>query len=98
MKRIQSNYHILHVLKSANPRLRKAILETSKKDVILEIIDAALNVLNGNLCCETNRLRKHKAVLHLVGKKKLKLAVERSGFLLPLITAVLSALPSIIRK
>ena len=91
------------MLKSANPRLRKAILETSNKDVILGIIEAALNVLNGNLSCDTNRLRKHKAVLrHLVDKrialgKKRELIVQRGGFLLPLLTAVLSALPSIIR-
>jgi hypothetical protein len=63
-------YHILHVLKSANPRLRKTILQTSNKDVILGIMEAALNVLNGNFRCSTNRLRKHKAVLrHLVDER-----------------------------
>ena len=102
MKRIKSNYHIPHVLKSANPRLRKALLETSNKDVTLGIIEAALNMLNGNLRCQTSRL--HKAVLrHLVDKrialgKKRKLIVQRGDFLLPLLTAALSALSTFTRK
>ena len=92
------------MLKSAKPRIRKEVLETSNKDVILGIIEAALNVLKGVLRSQTNRLRKHKSGLrHLVDKRialgiKRKLIVQRGGVLLPLLTAVLSALPIFIRK
>jgi hypothetical protein len=65
-ERIRSNYHLLQALKKASPRLRKAILENSDRDVVLGIAELALNVLNGN--CKISRsgaerLRKHKTVL-----------------------------------
>jgi hypothetical protein len=45
---IWSNYHLLQALKSASPRLRKAIVENSDKDLVLGIAELAPNVLNGN--------------------------------------------------
>jgi len=100
------NYHLLQALKNAPPRLRKAILENSKRDLVLGIAELALNVLNGNCKISrsgVDRLRKHKTVLrHIVDSgvtlhKKKKLIVQRGEFLLPLLTAALSALPSLIQ-
>jgi len=45
---MQSNYNILQALKSAWPRLRKAIMENSNKGLVLGIAELALNVLKGN--------------------------------------------------
>jgi hypothetical protein len=106
MKRIQSNYGLLQALKSAPPRLRKAIVENSERDLMLGIAELALNILNWNCNFSKSvveRLRKHKTVKRrLLGSgsslgKKRNLIVQRGGILLPLLTAALSALPSLIR-
>lgn len=105
MKRILSNYHLLQALNSASPRLRKAFVEYSDKDLVLGIVELTLNVLNGNGKISNSgvdQLRKHKTVLRRlfdkgIGlRKKRKLIVQRGVFLLPLLTAALSALPSLI--
>ena len=53
MKRIQSNFYKLHVLKDAKPKLRKAIISNCDKELIHTISECALNVLRQ---CESNRL------------------------------------------
>ena len=71
------------------------------------ICECVLNVLNGNVKlsgCVTRKLRKHKAVLCKVADKRVpisskkKLIVQRGGFLLPLLSAVLPALATLIFK
>jgi hypothetical protein len=62
----RSNYHLLQALKAASPRLRKAILVNSNRDLVLGIAELAINVLNGNCKISksgVDRLRKHKTVL-----------------------------------
>jgi len=49
MKRMQSNYHSLHVLEDTRPKLRRAILENSDKELINSVGECALNVLQGNV-------------------------------------------------
>jgi len=66
MKHTRSNYDLLQTLKCASPRLRKAIIENWENDLVLGIVELALNVLNGNCKisrCGADRLRKHKIVL-----------------------------------
>ena len=84
----------------------KTILENSNKDLVLGIAELALTVLNGNCKISKNdvdRLRKHKSVLRrlvdsgIALRRKRKLIVPREGFLHPLLTAALSALPSLIQ-
>jgi hypothetical protein len=62
-----------------------------------------LNVLNGNVSltsCSKRKLQKHKTVLRKVVDKRVPLSakkhliVQKGGFLLPLLTAVLPALAS----
>jgi hypothetical protein len=62
-----------------------------------------LNVLNGNVgltSCAKLNLKKHKGVLRKVADKRVplsfkkRLIVQKGGFLLPLLTAVLPALAS----
>ena len=106
MKRIKSNYHALHVLKTANPKLRKAILQNANRELILSIVECALNVLNGNCKiseCTKRKLGKHKSVLRdlctkaSVDKKK-RLIIQKGGFLIPLLSAVLPSLISLFTK
>ena len=49
MKRIKENYHTLHVLKEARPKLRKAIISNCDRDLVNSISKCILNVLNCNI-------------------------------------------------
>jgi len=105
MKRVKSNYHALHVLRTAEPKLRKAIISNCNKELVNSIIECILNVLNGNVKlagCNTRKLRKHRVTLRKVADKRVplstkkRLIIQREGFLLPLLSAVLPAIASLI--
>ena len=105
MKRIKLNYHNLHTLKDANPKVRKAIISNCDKDLINSVSECALNVLRGNITlsnCKKGRLRKFKRQLRAVVDKRVpvtikkRLIIQRGGFLVPLLTAVLPALATFI--
>jgi hypothetical protein len=107
MKRIKSNYHALQLLKTATPKLRKAIISNSISELIKSIAECILNVLYGNVTlteCGKRKFRKHKTVLRtLVDKRvplirKKKIIVQRGGFLLTLLGAVLPALATLLFK
>ena len=107
MKRIKSNFHALHVLKSASPKLRKAVIENSNKELVYSIAECALNVLKGrcNLSeCTKRKLRKHRVLLRRLSDRRVpltskkRLIVQRGGFLLPLLTAVLSGLTNLFMR
>jgi hypothetical protein len=62
----RSNYHLLQAPNSASPRLRKAIIENSEKDLVLGKTELMLIALNGKCkICRfgADRLGKHKSVL-----------------------------------
>jgi hypothetical protein len=105
MKRIKSNYHTLQVLKSAKPKLKRAIIQNSDKELIHAINECALNVLRGNCplsTCNKIKLRKHRRSLRKVTDKaiplvtKKKVIIQRGGFLIPLLTAVLPTIASLL--
>jgi len=63
MKRIKQNYHTIHVVKQARPKLRKAIISNCDVDLVNCISECALNVLNGNVAltgCVKLKLSKHR--------------------------------------
>ena len=105
MKRIKENYHALHVLKHARPKLRKAIISNCDRDLLNCISECVLNVLKGNVALTGSvkrRLSKHRlAFQKLVDRRvplqcKKWLILQRGGFLLPLLTAILPTLPTLI--
>jgi hypothetical protein len=107
MKRIKSNYHTLLLLKTATPKLRKVIISNSNSELIKSIAECILNVLYGNVTvteCGKRKLRKHKTVLRTLADKRVPLTrkkeiiVQRGGFLLPLLGAVLPALATLLFK
>ena len=49
MKRIKSNYNALQVLKTADPKLRKAILANCKSELVKTLSECSLNLLRGNV-------------------------------------------------
>jgi len=64
MKRVKTNYHTLQVLKTADPKLRKAIISNCNKELVNCISECVMNVLNGNIKlpgCVTRKLQKHKS-------------------------------------
>jgi len=107
MKRVKSYYHALHVLKTAETKLRKAIISNCKRELVNSISECVLNVLKGNIKltrCNTQKLRKYKAALRKFADKRVpysskkKLIVLRGGFLLSLLSAVLPTIASLIFK
>ena len=105
MRRIKANYHTLQILKNAKPKLRKAIISNCNYDLLYSISECVLNVLNGNIYlsdCAKRKLRKYKSSLSsLVDRRmtrsaKIKLIVQRGGFLLPILSAVLPALAGLL--
>ena len=85
--------------------MRKSIISNCKKELLYSISDCILNVLNGNvklIYCSTRKLRNHKTTLRNVGDYRVslstnkKLIVQRSGFLLLLLSAVLPPIASLI--
>ena len=94
-----SNFHNLHLFKTAEHRLLKAITSNTTYT-----ITGVLNFLNGDIkltVCNTRKLHRHKAanptlaVRHLSLSGKKRLIVEPGGFLLPLLSAVLPTIVSI---
>ena len=106
MKRIRSNYHALQVLKTADPELRKAILAKCKGELVKTLSECSLNLLRGNVKltpCQKRKLRKYRAHLRKLADKRVSLTskkaiVQRGGFFLPLLGAVLPTIASLLFK
>ena len=105
MSRMKANYHTLLVLENARPKLRKVIISNCNKDLLHSISECVLNVLNGNIRlsdCAKRKLKKYKSSLRsLVDRRlprsaKTKLIVQRGGFLLPILSAMLPALAGLL--
>ena len=105
MRRIKANYHALHVLKYARPKLRKAIVSNCTKDLLHSISECVLNVLNGNIRasdCAKRKMKRFKSSLRWLVGRRLPLAsrkreiIQRGGFLLPLLSAVLPTLATLL--
>src|SRR5215469_13183597 len=105
MKRIKSNYSALQLLWKAKPKLRKAVLLNCSPDLLKCVGECALNVLRGNVRltkCSKRKLREHRRLLRKIADKsvsvdkKRRLIVQRGGFLLPLLSAVLPVISSLL--
>jgi hypothetical protein len=100
MNRVKSQYHYLHVLKDAKPQARRALLSSASDELIKVIVECAINTLNGNHKLSTDeksKLGKYKNRLReLVNpkisfKSKRKLLIQKGGFIVPLLTSILSS-------
>ena len=99
MIRLKSQLHFLHVLRDAKPQARRALLASADDDLIKAIVECAINTLNENhklTTDENNKLQKYKSRLRaLVSPKvcfinKRKLLIQKGGFIVPLLTSILS--------
>jgi len=100
MNRLKSQLHFLHVLKDAKPQARRVLLTSASDELIKAIVECAINTLNGNHKLtkdEKSKLSKYKNRLRaLVNpkisfKSKRKLLVQKGGFIVPLLTSILSS-------
>lgn len=101
MKRLTNNKHILHVLKKSNPKLRKAILKNSDKELIETVCEICHNILKGNVPITTkcrSKLKKYKRDIRSLASPNIKLAskrnivVQKGGFLPIILEALLSSI------
>ena len=99
MIRLKSQLHFLHVLRDAKPQARRALLASVKDDLIKAFVECAINTLNGNHKLtrdEKSKFHKYKNRLRaLVNpkvsfKSKRKLLIQKGGFIVPLLTSILS--------
>ena len=105
MRRIRSNSHNLKTLAYAKTKLRKAILANGGRHLVNSISECALNVLKGNVklsSCRKKKLAKFQRQLRSVVDKSLplarkkKLILQRGGFLVPLLAAVVPTLGTLL--
>ncbi len=96
--RLKRNLNFLHVLKKANPKQRKAIIESGTNDLILCLCEVIDNILVGTVKLgpkQKKGLGRYKKVLReLVDKKvslvtKRRLFVQKGGFLPALLAPAL---------
>jgi hypothetical protein len=103
-RRIKKCYKILQVLRHADPKLRKAILQNGGCELYKSIAECALNVLSGNIAlspCLLRKLGKFKGPLRQVSDKRVSLAkkkriIQKGGWIIPLLSAVLPTLASLV--
>ena len=68
------------MLKTAHPKLRKAIVSKCYKELVHCISEGILNVLQGNIKltgCDTRKLQKQKAALRKVSEKHVHLSAKK---------------------
>lgn len=66
---VESQLHVLEVLKNASPKLRTAIIKNVEPEVIEAISEICHNYVKGNVKCEDvhyNELQKHQDCLRLL--------------------------------
>lgn len=99
MKRLKDHRHILHVLKSCSPTVRKTILNSANPDLIKAICEICMNILNGNVKISSRSkrsLKDYKNSLRKISstrtslKSKKKILVQKGGFLPTILGAILS--------
>ena len=103
--RIKRNIDTIRVLKRASPKLRKAILANSDKDLVLALCEIVANVLAGTVKLQSKdkkRLIKHRGALRKIADTRVpivhkkKLLVQRGGFLTTLLVPALTLLGTLI--
>jgi hypothetical protein len=101
MKKLKRNKHLLGLLKTASPKLRRSLIESASADGINAIGECCLNTLNGNHKISPSvktKLRRFKNTLRKLScpklsiKKKRQILKQKGGFLPVLLGSLLSGL------
>jgi hypothetical protein len=105
---VKKKLHCLHVLQTASPKLRKAILENADRDLVHAIAECCINFLYNKLNISNesvDKLRRRKNVIRSlahsktpISKKKKLLVQSGGGFLSLLLPAAISLIASLINS
>ena len=104
-KRLNSHKHMLHVLASAHPKMRKAILTHADKELVQTLTECVYNVMKGNVpisACSKNKLMRYRTKLRSIANPKTKwknkknVFVQNGGFLSVLLPLIGSAITGLI--
>jgi hypothetical protein len=105
---VKKKLHCLHVLQSASPKLRKAILENADPELVRAIAECCINFLYNKLKVPNDSLRKlrqKRTVIRelahpktSIAKKKKLLVQSGGGFLSLLLPAAITLIGSLINK
>ena len=105
--RVKTHQALLHVLQSAKPNLRKAILQESDRALIYTICEICENLLLGNIKLtdeQRKKLKRYRDDLRRLAQRgegwqaKKKVLVQKGGAFLPLLLSVVaSMLPSLLK-
>ncbi|GFX47326.1 uncharacterized protein TNCV_4992321 [Trichonephila clavipes] len=106
MNRIKRHVHLLHVLSSANPQQRNAILKSATNEQIKTLCEICQNVLEGNVSkAKFRQLCRYKKVIRQLADRnipiarKRKLLTNQTGGFLPLVLpAALSLVGGLVGK
>ncbi|GFU74862.1 uncharacterized protein TNCV_4961901 [Trichonephila clavipes] len=105
MNRIKRHVHLLHVLSSANPQQRNAILKSAANEQIKTLCVICQNVLEGNVSkpkfrqlCRYKKVIRQLADRNIPIARKGKFLTNQTGGFLPLVPAVLSLVGGLVGK
>jgi hypothetical protein len=99
MNCVKSQKHFLHVLKTVSLKLRRALILHAGDELIKALTECVINTLNGNHKMShkvKKHLSTHKTYLRKLNnpkvgpKGKRKVLAQKGGFLIPLLTSILS--------
>lgn len=105
-KRLFGHRHLINVLATASPKLRKAILNQADKSLIQTLTESCHNVANGNIKispCNLRKLKRYKSQIRKITcpksgwQLKKKVLIQSGGFLpilMPIISSVLGGIVS----
>lgn len=106
--RVHTHKPLLEVLKTAKPKLRKAILENSEKSLIFAVCEICDNLLAGNIpltATQKAQLKRYRTHFRRLAQRgegwqvKKKYLTQKGGTFLPLLlSAVASVLPMLFRS
>ena len=103
--RVKKHIHALHVLKTARPKVRRALLKEGDKDLIQCLCECCHNILNGHIKLlpkQKKLLQRHCKDLRALSSKRVKLGkkrqilVQKGGFLPAVLAPILTIASSLI--
>jgi hypothetical protein len=107
LENLKKNMHNLDFLGHCSPKLRKIVLSQADGQLVLAICECMLNFLLGNVKINDrvlDKLQKHKQNIRLLVdkgktiKQKKDLLVQKGGFLLLIIPAVLEIVTNLLKS
>ena len=104
-KSLKKSYHLLHVLREGDTKIRKAVLSSSSDHLVRAVSEICLNAIKGGLPLsrqQIKRLTPHRNLICYLAtkkhslKKKRRLLTQKGGFLQALLVPALSVIAGLV--